>query len=101
MSKAIALTITEEEYAELEAVLDRYVAGIENDHHAPEQQPEYDELDGRAKLEVWLDALQTQRHTEQGEHERAMERVDRNLAAIKSNLEIIRNSREATCGKNW
>lgn len=100
MSKGIALTITEEEYAELEALLASFAAE-ESAPPEPWQQPEYQNLDDRAKLEAWLDALAAQRRTAQGEHEQAMERVDRNLAALKDNLEFIRSSREASCGKSF
>ncbi len=53
MSKIIPLTITEDEYAELEAALDYYVTEIRKDSstHKPAQQPEYlNELTGYPRL---------------------------------------------------
>jgi hypothetical protein len=50
MSKTIALTITEEEYAELEALLDTYIAEIkrDKDEHKPSQQPKDQDLSDHA-----------------------------------------------------
>jgi len=97
MSQSITLTITEEERAELESLLDVFIAEIRKDksEHEPSAVQGYQNMDDRAKLEVWLDALIAERRADNGEHERTMARVDRNLSAIKSNLETIRSSREA------
>ena len=102
MSQPITLTITEDERAELEAMLDLFIAEIRKDkaERDPSALHGYQNLDDRAKLEVWLDALVAERRADKGEHERTMARVDRNLSAIKANLEIIRASREASCGNS-
>ena len=102
MSKAITLTITEDERAELEALLDAYLAEVrkEKGELAMEDSPTQHSKDERAHLEALLDDYLTESRSDQGEHERRMARVDQNLAWINRNLAAIRANREQACGKS-
>jgi hypothetical protein len=92
MSQPITLTITEDERAELEAMLDLFIAEIRKDKAERDPSPfqGYQNLDDRAKLEVWLDALVAERRADQGEHERTMARVDERIRRTKQLLEQTR-----------
>jgi len=94
MSQPITLTITEEERAELESLLDVLIAEIRKDkgEREPGDLPGYQNLDDRARLEVWLDALIAERRADKGEHERTMARVDTRIRRTKLLL-------EQTCAK--
>lgn len=92
MSQPITLTITEEERAELESLLDVFIAEIRKDkgEHEPDDLQGYQNLDDRAKLEVWLDALIAERRADKGEHERTMARVDERIRQTRQLLEQTR-----------
>ncbi|MGH9839369.1 MAG: hypothetical protein ACREEM_11360 [Blastocatellia bacterium] len=89
MSQPITLTITEDERAELEAMLDLFIAEIRKDkaERDPSALQGYQNLDDRAKLEVWLDALIAERRADKGEHERTMARVDERIRRTRQLLE--------------
>lgn len=84
MSKAITLTITEDEIAELETLLDQYRAEAEKDEgelaqHLPQFDPN---LSDRARFEAMLGVYLAKARQSRDSHERTMALVDERLERI-------------------
>lgn len=81
MSEPITLTITAEQLAELEALLDQYQEEAEKDEGERAQWlPQLDpNLSDRARFEAMLDAYLAEAWQSRDEHERTMALVDERL----------------------
>jgi len=92
MSEPITLTITAEELAEFEALLDEYQAETEKDEGGQAQWlPKLDpNLSDRARFEAMLDAYLSVAWQSSDEHERTMARVDERLRRTNLRHQQIR-----------
>ena len=92
MSKAITLTITEDELAELETLLGQYRTEAEKDESELAQYlPQFDpNLSDRARFEAMLGVYLAQARQSRDSHERTMALVDERLERINLRHEQIR-----------
>ena len=83
MSEPITLTITAEQLAELETLLDQFHAEIEKDDGAYAHLPQLDpKLSARARFEALLEAYLAEARQSRVAHERTMALVDERLRRI-------------------